>query len=333
MRKKKINLFIDTDPGVDDSLALMLSLLDENASVRGISTTYGNHGVEETTQNARRVIDFLRSLRPNFPNGEAQVVKGSEKPLEASYKPFRGIYSQEIEAAKSWLGENFLVKKPVEDFMNATFQKYSNNISMVCLGPLTNLAKFGRKYPGSLKHIKEVIIMGGALFYPGNFSPLAESNFGWDPDAAKIVLNLPFKKIVLVPLNVTEDFQLVSEKVNLIRSTVLKRYIKTLSASYSNYYRRVKKYYIDPNTFQKKYYRAGAMHDIVAMLVALMTRGHFEKKLGNIEVVSEGPCAGQSVLISRAEHLGLPKNNIYYVSKIKKDNFWRKFFQVLNRYE
>lgn len=333
MKNKKINLFIDTDPGVDDGLALMVSLLAPQVAVRGISTTYGNHDVDETTNNALGVIDFVHSLMPTSPYNKVPLVKGSTKPLKAPYKPFLGIHGKNMRVGKSWFEKKDLVNRPVEDFIKQTVDKYSDSISIVCLGPLTNLAKFGRKYPNSIKHIKKVVVMGGALFYPGNFNSLVEANFGWDPDAAKIVLNLPFKNIVLVPLNVTEDFQLVADKIKRIKSSSIRAYITKITADYSTYYRKVKKYVIDPSTFKKQYYKAGAIHDVVAMLVALTGSNDFDKEVGNIDIVTNGSYAGQSVLAARGEVGTFQKNRVYYVSRIKKNLFWRRFFKIVNSHE
>lgn len=331
MLSKKIDLFIDTDPGVDDAVALILALLNKDVEIRGISTVFGNHSVEQTTQNAARIISYINSIKPS--GIDVPLIKGSAKPLKGSYNPFNEIHG------KDGLGEiNLphvkyrLEKVSAENFINKIVRKYPDRISLLCLGPLTNIAKFILKYPRSVGQLKELVVMGGVFSYPGNFSPLVEANFGRDPEAARIVTRAKFRKITLVPLNVTENFQLTQSKINKLKNKALRETIGKIMENYSSYYRLKKKYILLPGTYHKKIYKAGVIHDVVALLSLLLARKEIETSLVSGEVVTEGPDKGQSFVYNRGEYPESAEQNLYLVKKVSEKVFWKKFFQILNYY-
>ena len=179
---KPKRILIDTDPGVDDSMAILLAFASPEVEIIGMSTVFGNVGVDLTTQNALRLVELAG--RPDVP-----VAMGAEKPL---LRPFTG---------KGWEvhGRNGLGEAEFPDpqgqpdprraaqFIIDTIMTGPGEITLVPLGPLTNVALAVATEPRIAERVREVVLMGGAAPVPGNASPAGEVNIRNDPEAAHIV--------------------------------------------------------------------------------------------------------------------------------------------------
>jgi len=222
MRKRVI---IDTDPGVDDALAILLALLSPELKVEAITTVNGNVSVEQATKNAAMLLDLLdRKPRPILARGAAQPLKK------------RGFQAQSVHGSNG-LGDLDRLKNPdgsrkysdpelPQHTLDATevaldlLKRYPDELSLIALGPLTNLAKTLIADEKRVKRLREVIVMGGAIRVPGNITPAAEFNIFVDPHAAHRVFKsgLP---ITLVPLDVTQKVCLESKEMeNLAQAMV-----------------------------------------------------------------------------------------------------------------
>jgi purine nucleosidase len=192
----KQRILIDTDPGIDDSLAILLALASPELDLEGLSVVHGNCSVEQGTRNALAVLELARA-------GHITVAKGCERPL-----------IQPVLFAPETHGDNGLgharlpepaqkaLKQHAVDFMIERLLAAPGEYTLVCVGPLTNLALAMRREPGIIPAIKELVIMGGAIRHEGNTTPLAEFNVYVDPHAAAIVYHSGVP-ITLVPLDVT----------------------------------------------------------------------------------------------------------------------------------
>ncbi|KZT72099.1 nucleoside hydrolase [Daedalea quercina L-15889] len=237
----KTPVIIDTDPGVDDVLAILLALASPELDVRAIIVSYGNTTLEASHLNIIKLYHVLLKhleqypdQRPRFPgiSGERKVIlaKGSSKPVEGE------IHSAEFFHGRDGLG-NINVRHPdlnvdvptgehshlllterpgVEVALEIIQSEPSRSITYVALGPLTNLALLLRLGGDSVRNrIGRVVTMGGALDVPGNHSPVAEFNFFADPYAAKELLTpddpqsgLALERFVLLPLDITTPHEL-----------------------------------------------------------------------------------------------------------------------------
>ncbi|MFF5916536.1 ribonucleoside hydrolase RihC [Staphylococcus pasteuri] len=185
-----IPIIIDTDPGIDDAAAISLALSHPNIEVKMISTVNGNVNVDKTTNNALKLVHFFDSKVP--------VYKGTARPL----------ISDPVDAAEVH-GESGMDGYVFESFENHhipqtnsieaikdEIMKSSYPITIVAIGPLTNIALLLATYPEVKSNIKQIVIMGGSSGR-GNVTPLAEFNIYCDPEAANIVFNAQIPVVMI----------------------------------------------------------------------------------------------------------------------------------------
>ena len=194
MKKQKI--ILDVDPGVDDSIAMIYGFLCENLDVKLISVVGGNVDANQCTLNALFITQ-------TFAKYDIPVVKGSVKPLKK-----RMVHDLNVHGKKG-LGNLIEVtethKKSINrrgygvcEAMRDTILANKNQITVVCLGPSTNLAKTFEKYPDIKKYIKKVVLMGGSLDGSGSITRYAGFNVYSDPDACDLIVKSGVK-IVFSP--------------------------------------------------------------------------------------------------------------------------------------
>ncbi len=187
----KRKLILDTDPGVDDAMALLLAIKSERFDVQAITTVCGNATIEDVTRNARFVLEQLG--RTDIP-----IYSGSATPLE------RALEISVVHGASGLgrikpAGAPSLTDNAVEKILELV-DANPGEITLVALGPLTNIAQAIRKNPQTMCSVQEIAMMGGAIKAPGNKNRVAEFNFFVDPEAADIVFGFPVAKS-MVPLD------------------------------------------------------------------------------------------------------------------------------------
>ncbi len=214
MQKRVI---IDTDPGVDDALAILLALLSPELKVEAITTVNGNVSLEQATKNAALLLDLLD------PKPRPILARGAAGPLKK-----RAFRAQPIHGSNG-LGDLHHLRNPdgsrkysdpelphlfphATDIIFDLLTRYPGELSLIALGPLTNVAKALVADEKRVKGLREVVIMGGAIRVPGNVTPASEFNIFVDPHAAHRVFKsgLP---ITLVPLDVTQKVCLESREI------------------------------------------------------------------------------------------------------------------------
>ena len=199
---------IDTDPGVDDALALLLALRSPELRVEAITTVNGNVHVEQATKNAALILDLLD------PNSPPILARGAAKPIKNELITAQPIHGSdglgELNRFKNLKGGPRYPEPDLpQDLPNAIevllelLERYPDELTLIALGPLTNLAEALLADEKRVKRLREVIIMGGAISVPGNITPAAEFNIFVDPHAARHVFDSGLV-IKLVPLDVTQ---------------------------------------------------------------------------------------------------------------------------------
>ncbi len=198
-------VIIDMDPGVDDALAIILALHSSELDVVGISVVNGNVPVDQGVDNTLKVLDLLGRQ-------EIPVYVGAGKPLQRE-----PVYAFEVHGPQG-LGEAELPESetlPAGEaiaFLIEMIKARPGEVSLVALGPLTNLAMAEAREPGILSQVRQLVVMGGALLKPGNISPMNEFNFHVDPHAARQVIQSG-ANLILVPIGATRQVELEEEKI------------------------------------------------------------------------------------------------------------------------
>lgn len=333
--KNKKKVLIDTDPGVDDAIALLIAFLSNKLEILGISTTYGNNTVDKTTNNALKLINFLKNLGHSIQEINIPIIKGSAKPLKKNYKPYFEIHGKDglgNSKLPNITDNNLIINYKLEDFYFKQINNNPHEVSIICLGPLTNIAKVIKRYPHITSLIQEIVIIGGSLFYPGNFNHLVEANFGWDPEAAKIVLSSKIKNISLIPLNTTEKFCLNINMLKKINDIKLRKFLYLITTTYFKYYIQEKKYFFNTINFKKNNYEGCIIHDVVAIIFSLLekNKNYIVKQSIKINLVSDGSFSGLTIPIIKSDKSSLNDKNIKVLLNINKKAFWDTFYNILN---
>ena len=198
-------VIIDTDPGVDDAFALLLAMRSPELKIEGITPVAGNVPLELTLPNALRMVEIAG--RTDIP-----VAAGASHPLErrlvtATYAHGEnGLGGAEFPAPKTRP-----IADPAADFIRQTVRRYPGEVTLITLGPQTNVAIALASDPGLAKLIKGIVMMGGSLS-GGNVTPSAEFNLYVDPEAARIVFQSGIP-ISMVGLDVTRKTALTDAHV------------------------------------------------------------------------------------------------------------------------
>jgi purine nucleosidase len=206
-------IIIDTDPGQDDAVAILLALASpEELEVLGIVAVAGNVGVAQNAINARKVVEL--SGRTDIP-----VYAGCGRPLRRQLVTAEhvhgdtGLNGPDLPDPQLPLESRHGVDYIIETLM-ATEPK---SITLCTLGPLTNIAMALIKQPAIADRIAEIVMMGGAYFEVGNITPAAEFNIYVDPEAADVVLRSG-APITILPLDVTHMIQSTPARLDAIRA-------------------------------------------------------------------------------------------------------------------
>lgn len=196
---KKSRIIIDTDPGVDDTMAIYFALRSPLIEVMGLTTVFGNVDVDLATINALRILEIAGCT-------DIPVVKGARNPLTRAYNgPVPFIHGDDGQgnthpAPPKLRAENGTAAQYIVD----QIMTHPGEITLIPIGPLTNLALALRLEPKIAANVCEVILMGGNALCPGNATPAAEANIYNDPEAADLVFGAEWP-VTMVGLDVTEQ--------------------------------------------------------------------------------------------------------------------------------
>ena len=234
MKREKI--IIDTDGGIDDAIALLAAFSDPGLDVLGVTTVYSNTSVENATTNALDLL--LLKQRDDIP-----VIKGAGRPLSGIEKK-----SSSDVHGNNGLGNVILPHSNCKaldvnaaDFIVSTVNKYPGEVTILTLGPLTNIALALDIDPSIAKNTKRLVSMGGAVFTHGNVTACSEANMHADSAAAKNVLSSGFETF-LIGLDVTTKAMFSREKLEALScfqdsvSQPIYEFVKSILKFYFQFY-------------------------------------------------------------------------------------------------
>jgi purine nucleosidase/pyrimidine-specific ribonucleoside hydrolase len=203
-----MRLLIDTDPGIDDALAIAMALGSPEVSIEAITTVAGNVPVELATRNLLRLLSLAAPARvPPVGRGAAAPIRG---PLvtaahvhgDDGLGNVEDLLDRDGRPRYPLSSSLALEMRDGADLILETADRVGRDLTVVALGPLTNLAVALERDRRVLSRTGRIVVMGGAVAVPGNTTPAAEFNFHVDPEAAATVLEAGLP-IELVPLDVT----------------------------------------------------------------------------------------------------------------------------------
>ena len=313
MQQRKI--IIDTDPGQDDAVAILLALASpQEIEVLGITAVAGNVPLDLTKKNARIVCELAQKT-------EIKVFAGCDAPMK------RPLVTAEHVHGKTGLDGPTLPdpKMPLQkqhavDFIIETIRtNEAGTITLCPLGPLTNIATAIEKAPDIKEKIQEIVLMGGAYFEVGNITPTAEFNIYVDPEAAEIVFQSNIK-ITVLPLDVTHKALVTKARNDAFRA--LNSPVGKAVAEMTDFFERFDK---------EKYGSDGApLHD-PCVIAYLLSPGLFSGRHINVEIETQSELTLGMTVADWWKVTNRPKN-AYFIGDVNSDGFFSLLTERLARF-
>ncbi|WP_316569567.1 nucleoside hydrolase [Neobacillus sp. YIM B06451] len=306
-------VILDVDTGIDDALAIAYAVNSEDIDLVGITTSFGNTSVDEATRNTLQLLELLgREDIPVCPGVEKPLFRPPLKEKAAFIHGDDGMGNHSLPLPKAKPSEKHSV-----EFIIEMIHKHPNEITLVFVASLANLALAVMKDPSIVEKVERVVIMGGAATVPGNATPAAEANIYADPEAAEYVFRsgLP---VTMVGLDVTMQTLLPWEQLEVWRQkqTPLGDFMAHIVEFYINAYRNMY-----PNI------KGCALHDPLA-IGAVINPDFIKTKPMHIQVDCEGI---HSVGRTIADLRSIPANppNVDVALEVDADGFLKHFLSVV----
>ena len=304
MFKQKI--LLDSDPGHDDAIAILLASYSEKLDLIGVTACSGNQTIEKTSQNALNLLNF-------FNRYDVPIAKGSPRPTKREPRICAEIHGETgLDGFTFPKYEDRFEKEEACDFLINKI-KENNDVIVVTTGPMTNLGLALAKAPEIKSHIKEIVFMGGST-NEGNITKAAEFNILVDPEAADICINsgIPLK---MLGLNVTRKI--------LVREEIIER-AGRINTKGSELFTKLMKVF---NKNQHDFFglEAGPLHD-PATIVALLDSSAFEWEKMNVKVdTSFGEEAGRTICNNEEPR------NVMVAIDVDLEKYWKVIFDHLRK--
>ncbi|KAI3843566.1 hypothetical protein MKW98_011969 [Papaver atlanticum] len=197
---KKKKIIIDTDPGIDDAMAIFVALNSPEVEVIGLTTIFGNVYTTLATRNTLHLLEIAgRTDIPVVEGSHITYTKGTKLRVADFVHGTDGLGNQNFPPP---LGK--AIEKSAVNYLVEQANQYPGEVTVVALGPLTNIALAIEQDPDFAKKIGQIVLLGGAFFVNGNVNPASEANIFGDPDAADIVFTSG-ADVLAIGLNVTHQ--------------------------------------------------------------------------------------------------------------------------------
>ena len=264
-------VIIDTDPGIDDAQAILFALFCGEFEIDALTTVFGNVPAKTAAANVLRLLEMAG--RPEIP-----VYLGAVEPLvrrRLHYAPEvhgkRGLGDLKLPPPKGKIQKNYAAVELVRRIVQAP-----GEITILALGPLTNIALAIRLEPQFVKHVREIIFMGGIVAGHGNVSAVATANVFNDSEAAKIVFNAGFRCLTMVGQDVTRPTRMLPERRERLRQA---------GGEIAEFLYEITRYY--GNAYTREQIPGFPVHDLLVMIYALRP-ALFKTRLLHVDVETEG---------------------------------------------
>ncbi|MCC5433030.1 nucleoside hydrolase [Clostridium perfringens] len=307
MDKRKV--IIDCDPGIDDALAIILALESKEIEVIGITTVSGNVESVQGAKNALKVLKLLGRL-------DIPVYLGESKPVK------RELVTAQDTHGEDGLGETFLEEVSSEyirengvDFILNTL-KNEENVSIIALGPLTNLCRAIEKDSETFHRVKEIVSMGGAYKSHGNCSPVAEFNYWVDPHGAREFLKKFNGEFTMVGLDVTREVVLTPN---------LREMIHQFKDEIGDFIYDITRFYVDFHWEQER--TLGCVINDPLAVEYFINRELCEGFKAYVDIACEDISMGQSVV--DVADFYKKRKNVFVLDKVNSKEFIISFLNKI----
>lgn len=307
MDKRKV--IIDCDPGIDDALAIILALKSKEIEVIGITTVSGNVESLQGAKNALKVLKLLGRL-------DIPVYLGESKPVK------RELVTAQDTHGEDGLGETFLEEVSSEyirengvDFILNTL-KNQENVSIIALGPLTNLCRAIEKDSETFHRVKEIVSMGGAYKSHGNCSPVAEFNYWVDPHGARKFLKKFNGEFTMVGLDVTREIVLTPN---------LREMIHQFKDEIGDFIYDITRFYVDFHWEQER--TLGCVINDPLAVEFFINRELCEGFKAYVDIACEDISMGQSVV--DVADFYKKRKNVFVLDKVNSKEFMVSFLNKI----
>jgi purine nucleosidase len=304
--KRMRPVLIDCDPGHDDALALLLAAASPRLQLVGITTVAGNQTLEKTTANAQKIVELIGL--------EVPVVPGAHAPLVAPLVTAPHIHGESgLDGPELPPPRRPPDPRHAVEFILESLEQFPG-LTIVALGPLTNLALALKRDRRAFEALDQLIFMGGST-ERGNITPAAEFNIYVDPEAAHIVVHSGLK-VSMVGLNLTHQVRVSREMLKRIEA--LGTPVARVAAELLNFY---------GGTYRKEGFQEPPLHDPCAVALAIQPE-LFELAPAHVEIELKGAFTRGATI---CDFRGEPKN-LHVALDIAADRFWDLFLQALAHY-
>ncbi|GAA0065456.1 MAG: nucleoside hydrolase [Clostridium perfringens] len=307
MDKRKV--IIDCDPGIDDALAIILALKSKEIEVIGITTVSGNVESLQGAKNALKVLKLLGRL-------DIPVYLGESKPIK------RELVTAQDTHGEDGLGETFLeevssdyIRENGVDFILNTL-KNQENVSIIALGPLTNLCRAIEKDSETFHRVKEIVSMGGAYKSHGNCSPVAEFNYWVDPHGAREFLKKFNGEFTMVGLDVTREIVLTPN---------LREMIHQFKDEIGDFIYDITRFYVDFHWEQER--TLGCVINDPLAVEYFINRELCEGFKAYVDIACEDISMGQSVV--DVADFYKKRKNVFVLDKVNSKEFMVSFLNKI----
>jgi len=308
-------IIIDCDPGQDDAIGLLLAMSSpDELDILGVTTVAGNVPLALTERNARQVCDIAG-------RGDVSVYAGCSKPMVRDLVTAEHVHGNTgIDGIDIVKPERPLADKHAVDFIVDTLNAADKeSITLVPMGPLTNLGQAFTQDPSVLEKVEQIVLMGGAMREGGNISPSAEFNMLVDPHAAEVVFRCG-RPITVMGLDVTHQVLSTPERRDRIRA--IDNDAARATAGMLDFYNRHD---------LVKYGVGGApLHD-PCTIAFLLKPELFEGKLCNISVETESELTMGNTAVDFWHVTDRPKNATW-IHTADADGFYELLIERLSRF-
>ncbi|MBD2846851.1 nucleoside hydrolase [Paenibacillus sp. IB182496] len=305
-------IILDCDPGHDDAVAILLAAGHPSLEMLGITTVAGNADADKTARNALQVCE-VAGLPETLP-----VCAGASGPLVRPRLPASKVHgSSGMDGPVLAQPRRALAPEHAVDFIIRMLRESAGDVTLVPVGPLTNIALALRKAPDIAARIEEIVVMGGAYF--GNKTPAAEFNLYNDPEAARIVFESG-AKLTMVGLELTH--QAVATPAFLAEVAALEgavpRFVSELYAFVTQTYKAV--YGMD----------GAPVHDACCVAYCIDPELFTTRHL-NVVIETRGEYTAGMTVIDRGGVTGRPPN-VDVAERLRQERFWPLLLETFARY-